>query len=172
MCSIELAMAGIKVASAVSSFQGKKQKANQVAQSNLVAKENASRGYMNDLGYLGWQRTESAEELSRSKFKIKIKKIAMMAEQLNLNVGNPNAIFRDLGAEAQLDEHDTNALFNKDIVTLARKEQEAFGAYEKTINNLPVPYQPSMMGLGIQLASAGAGYYKDVQDLELAKGKG
>ena len=72
MCSIELAMAGIKVASAVSSFQGGKQKANQVAQSNLVAKENASRGYMNDLGYLGWQRTESAEELSRSRMKIKI----------------------------------------------------------------------------------------------------
>ena len=45
---------------------------------------------------------------------------------------------------------------------LNRKEIEAFGAYERVINDLPVPYEPSKLGLAINIANAGYGYEKDV----------
>ena len=164
MCSIQAAGMAINVGSKVMQYQADKKKYNQSVHANFVAKQNASKSYLDDIGQVDWQLQEAAEEKTREKFKAKIAKISSIAENLNMNVGNANAIFKDIGAAASMDMVDVDAAFNQDIVSLMRKEQEAFGGYQRTVNNLPIPVKPSMMGLALNLAGAGFQYKKDEYD--------
>jgi hypothetical protein len=53
---------------------------------------------------------------------------------------------------------DVNMAFTKDMMSFNRQENEAYASYANTINNLPVPVQPSDMALAINIASAGTDY--------------
>ena len=161
MCSIQAAGMAINVGSKVMQYQADKKKYNQSVHANFIAKQNASKSYLDDIGQVDWQLQEAADEKTREKFKIKLAKISSIAEALNMNAGNANAIFKDIGAGASMDMVDVDAAFNQDIVSLMRKEQEAFGGYQRTVNNLPIPVKPSMMGLALNLAGAGVQYKKD-----------
>tara|TARA_R100000655_G_C2926588_1_gene183254 strand:+ start:224 stop:730 length:507 start_codon:yes stop_codon:yes gene_type:complete len=164
MCSIQAAGMAINVGSKVMQHQADKKKYNESVHANFIAKQNASKSYLDDIGQVDWQLQEAADEKTREKFKIKIAKISSIAEMLNMNAGNANAIFKDIGAGASMDMVDVDAAFNQDIVSLMRKEQEAFGGYQRTVNNLPIPVRPSMMGLALNLAGAGLQYKKDEYD--------
>tara|TARA_R100001594_G_scaffold3081_3_gene11853 strand:- start:1409 stop:1915 length:507 start_codon:yes stop_codon:yes gene_type:complete len=161
MCSIQAAGMAINVGSKVMQHQADMMKYRHSAHSNFIAKQNASKSYLDDIGQVDYQLQKAAEEKTREKYKAKIAKISSIAEALNMNAGNANAIFKDIGAAASMDMVDVDAAFNQDIVSLMRKEQEAFGSYQKTINNLPIPVKPSMMGLALNLAGAGLQYKKD-----------
>ena len=164
MCSPEAAMAGLKVASAFAGYQDQKTKARTTQASNTIAKKNASRGLHDDYGYIDYQKGEARDEKVRETTRSKIAKLNEMAKQLNLNAGNPHAIMKDVGTEYETDYMDVAVAYDKDVISLQRKELEAFGAYERTINDLPVPYKPSKLGLAIQIAEAGTQYKIDTTD--------
>lgn len=164
MCSIQAAGMALNIGSKVMQHQADKKKYNQSVHANFIAKQNASKSYLDDIGQVDWQLQEAADEKTREKFKVKIAKISSIAENLNMNAGNANAIFKDIGAAASMDMVDVDAAFNQDIVSLMRKEQEAFGGYQRTVNNLPMPVRPSMMGLALNLAGSGLQYKKDEYD--------
>ena len=164
MCSIQAAGMAINVGSKVMQHQADKKKYNESVHANFIAKQNASKSYLDDIGQVDWQLQEAADEKTREKFKVKIAKISSIAENLNMNAGNANAIFKDIGDAASMDMVDVDAAFNQDIVSLMRKEQEAFGGYQRTVNNLPIPVAPSMMGLALNLAGSGLQYKKDGYD--------
>ena len=161
MCSPEAAMATLKVASAFADYGDKKTKYRTTQASNTIAKKNASRGLHDDYGYIDYQKGEARDEKVRETTRSKIAKLNEMAKQLNLNVGNATSIMKDVGTEYETDYMDVAVAYDKDIISLQRKELEAFGAYERTINDLPVPYKPSKLGLAIQVAEAGTQYKID-----------
>ena len=161
MCSIQAAGMALNIGSKVMQHQADKKKYNQSVHANFIAKQNASKSYLDDIGQVDWQLQEAADEKTREKFKVKLAKISSIAENLNMNAGNANAIFKDIGGAASMDMVDVDAAFNQDIVSLMRKEQEAFGGYQRTVNNLPIPVKPSMMGLALNLTGAGLQYKKD-----------
>jgi len=84
-----------------------------------------------------------------------------MAEQLALNVGNATAIYKDVGTDTDKEFMDVNMAFTKDMLSFNRQENEAYASYANTINNLPVPVQPSDMALAINVAGAGVDYAGD-----------
>ena len=98
MCSPEAQLA-LTVVSKVAEFNAKQNDANTVRASNAVAIDNANRAMADDLGQVDYEKGKAKEELTRSKFKTKLEKIAQMSELLNLNVGNAGAIMKDNGAE-------------------------------------------------------------------------
>lgn len=161
MCSPEAAMATLKVASAFADYGDKKTKYRTTQASNTIAKKNASRGLHDDYGYIDYKKGESRDEKVRETTRAKIKKLNEMAKQLNLNAGDPHAIMKDVGTEYETDHIDVAVAYDRDVISLQRKELEAFGAYERTINDLPVPYKPSKLGLAIQVAEAGTQYKID-----------
>jgi hypothetical protein len=157
MCSPEAQLA-ISVISKVAEFNAKQNDANTVRASNAVAIDNANRAMADDLGQVDYEKGKAKEELTRSKFKTKLEKIAQMSELLNLNVGNAGAIMKDNGAEFDMDFMENKSAFNNDMVSLNRKELEVFATNSRTINSLPVPSDPSRMALAIGVAEAGTTY--------------
>jgi len=157
MCSPEAQLA-LTVVSKVAEFNAKQNDANTVRASNAVAIENANRAMADDLGQVDYEKGKAKEELTRSKFKTKLEKIAQMSELLNLNVGNTSAILKDNGAEFDMQFMENKSAFNNDMVSLNRKELEVFATNSRTINSLPVPSDPSRMALAIGVAEAGTTY--------------
>ena len=157
MCSPEAQFA-LSVFSKVQEFNAKQDEANTVRASNAVAIENANRAMSDDLGQVDYEKGKAKEELTRSKFKTKLEKIAQMSELLNLNVGNTSAILKDNGAEFDMQFMENKSAFDNDMVQLNRKELEVFATNSRTINSLPVPSDPSKMALAIGVAEAGTTY--------------
>ena len=157
MCSPEAQLA-LTVVSKVAEFNAKQNDANTVRASNAVAISNANRAMADDLGQVDYEKGKAKEELTRSKFKTKLEKIAQMSELLNLNVGNTSAILKDNGAEFDMQFMENKSAFNNDMVSLNRKELEVFATNSRTINSLPVPSDPSKMALAIGVAEAGTTY--------------
>lgn len=157
MCSPEAQLA-LTVVSKVAEFNAKQNDANTVRASNAVAIANANRAMSDDLGQVDYEKGKAKEELTRSKFKTKLEKIAQMSEMLNLNVGNTNAILKDNGAEFDMAFMENKSAFDNDMVQLNRKELEVFATNSRTINSLPVPSDPSKMALAIGVAEAGTTY--------------
>ena len=157
MCSPEAQFA-LSVFSKVQEFNAKQDEANTVRASNAVAIKNANRAMSDDLGQVDYEKGKAKEELTRSKFKTKLEKIAQMSELLNLNVGNTSAILKDNGAEFDMQFMENKSAFNNDMVSLNRKELEVFATNSRTINSLPVPSDPSKMALAIGVAEAGTTY--------------
>jgi len=157
MCSPEAQLA-LTVVSKVAEFNAKQNDANTVRASNAVAIANANRAMSDDLGQVDYEKGKAKEAETRAKFKTKLEKIADLSEQLNLNVGNADAIFKDNGAEFDMTFMENKSAFDNDMVQLNRKELEVFATNSRTINSLPVPSDPSKMALAIGVAEAGTTY--------------
>jgi len=157
MCSPEAQLA-LTVVSKVAEFNAKQNDANTVRASNAVAIANANRAMSDDLGQVDYEKGKAKEAETRAKFKTKLEKIAALSEQLNLNVGNADAIFKDNGAEFDMTFMENKSAFDNDMVQLNRKELEVFATNSRTINSLPVPSDPSKMALAIGVAEAGTTY--------------
>ena len=154
----EAALAGMQIVGAFAKYQDAKTKYRTDVAANTVAKKNASRGLHEDFGQIDYQKGEAVSEKVRETVRAKIEKINEMATQLNLNVGNASSIMKDVGTEYETDHMDLAVAYDRDMIDLNRKELEAFGAYERTINDLPVPYKPTKLGLAIGVAEAGLQY--------------
>lgn len=157
MCTAEAGFA-LKVVGAVAEHNAKKEAAYRTSVSNFHAKNAASAAMFDDYGQIDQSKINAAKEKAAEKFAIKREKIAAMSEQLALNVGNATAIYKDVGTDTDKEFMDVNMAFTKDMLSFNRQENEAYASYANTINNLPVPVQPSNMALAINVASAGTEY--------------
>ena len=88
-----------------------------------------------------------------------------MAKQLNLNVGNSGAIMKDIGAEYQLVEQDNDREFGIDMKTAYTQYDKAYASFTQAMNNLPVPQEPSWLGLAVDMTGAGMQYRRDQKTL-------
>ena len=160
MCTAEAGFA-LNVVSSIADHNAKKDAAYRTSVSNFHAKNAASAALFDDYGQIDNNKINAAKEQSAEKFAIKKEKINKLAKQLALNVGNATAIYKDVGTDTDKEFMDVNMAFTKDMMSFNRQENEAYASYANTINNLPVPVQPSNMALAINVASAGNEYAAD-----------
>ena len=160
MCTAEAGFA-LNVVSSIADHNAKKEQAYRTSVSNFHAKNAASAALFDDYGQIDNNKINAAKEKAAEKFAIKRDKIAEMSKQLALNVGNATAIYKDIGTDTDKEFMDVNMAFTKDMISFNRQENEAYASYTNTINNLPVPVQPSDMALAINVAGAGVDYAGD-----------
>ena len=160
MCTAEAGFA-LNVVSSIADHNAKKEQAYRTSVSNFHAKNAASAALFDDYGQIDNNKINAAKEKSAEKFAIKREKIAEMSKQLALNVGNATAIYKDVGTGTDKEFMDVNMAFTKDMMSFNRQENEAYASYANTINNLPVPVEPSNMALAINMAGAGVDYGSD-----------
>jgi len=165
MCTAEAA-AVANVVGSVLKFQDKKEQAATTRINNTIAKNEYNKGYLADITEIDDNVQEAKDEKTANIVKNKIEKINAMAKQLNLNVGNPNVILKDIGAEYQLVEQDNDREFGIDMKTGYRQYDKAYAAFTSSMNNLPVPQEPSWLGLAVDVAGAGMQYKRDQKTLE------
>ena len=157
MCTAEAGFA-LNVVSSIADHNAKKEQAYRTSVSNFHAKNAASAALFDDYGQIDNNKINAGKEKAPEKHAIKIEKIAEMSKQLALNVGNATAIYKDVGTGTDKEFMDVNMAFTKDMMSFNRQENEAYASYANTINNLPVPVEPSNMALAINIAGAGADY--------------
>ena len=157
MCTAEAGFA-LNVVSSIADHNAKKEQAYRTSVSNFHAKNAASAALFDDYGQIDNNKINAAKEQSAEKFAIKREKIALLSKQLALNVGNATAIYKDVGTDTDKDFMDVNMAFTKDMMSFNRQENEAYASYANTINNLPVPVEPSNMALAINMAGGAVEY--------------
>lgn len=168
MCTAEAGFA-LNVVSSIADHNAKKEQAYRTSVSNFHAKNAASAALFDDYGQIDNNKINAAKEQSAEKFAIKKEKIKLLSKQLALNVGNATAIYKDVGTDTDKDFMDVNMAFTKDMMSFNRQENEAYASYANTINNLPVPVEPSDMALAINIAG-GATEYAGNEDRKFFKG--
>lgn len=165
MCTAEAA-AVANVVGSVLKFQDKKNQADTTRVNNTIARKEYNKGYLADVTEIDGNVIKSKDEKTANIVKNKIEKINAMAKQLNLNVGDSTAILKDIGAEYQLVEQDNDREFGIDMQTAYRQYDKAYASFTQAMNNLPVPQEPSWLGLAVDMTGAGMQYRRDKKTLE------
>ncbi len=164
MCTAEGA-AVLNVVGSVLKFQDKKEQAATTRVNNTIARNEYNKGYLADVTEIDGNIQDAKDEKTVNIVKNKIEKINAMAKQLNLNVGNSGAIMKDIGAEYQLVEQDNDREFGIDMKTAYTQYDKAYASFTQAMNNLPVPQEPSMLGLALDVAGARVQYKRDQKAL-------
>jgi len=157
MCTIE-AQAAMTIASAVIQYQNQKNVAKQHAADNSVAMGHYNESYLYDLSKIDNESGNAVREKALEEFKIKQKKSLDIATALNLGFGNPLRAVQSVGGVADNELNYVGFQFTKDMTTLQHQEHEAYAHMVKGYSSLSRPDQPSLLGTGLQIASAGINY--------------
>ena len=157
MCTIE-AQAALQVASVVMNYQNQKNVAKQHAADNRVAEGHYNESYLYDLSKIDNESGNAVREKALEEFKIKQQKSLDIAQALNLGFGNPLRAVQSIGGVADNDLNYVGFQFTKDMTTLQHQEHESYANYVKGLSTLTRPDQPSLIGSGLQIISAGVNY--------------
>ena len=157
MCSPEAQLA-MTVVSTVMNYQNQKNVAKQHAADNRVAVGHYNESYLYDLSKIDNESGNAVREKALEEFKIKQKKALDIATALNLGFGNPLRAVQSVGGVADNDLNYVGFQFTKDMTTLQHQEHEAYAHMVKGYSSLSRPDQPSLLGTGLQIASAGVNY--------------
>ena len=98
MCSVELAFAGLKVASAATSWQADRQQAANQAYADYRTRQNADQAYLNDLSKIEAERGNAAREKAVEEFRAKMKAKKDLAKAQNAGFGNALRVAQDIGS--------------------------------------------------------------------------
>ena len=153
-----VASAALQVGTAVLDYQDKKNAAKMKRADNQVAMGHYNEAYLYDLQKIDNEAGNAHREKALEEFKIKQEKSSQIAEALNLGFGNPLRAVQAVGGVADNDLNYVGFQFSKDMTTLQNQENEAYAHMVKGISSLQSPTQPSIIGTGLQIASAGINY--------------
>ena len=150
--------AAVTIGSAVMDYQNKKAVAKSHSAANEVTMGHYNESYLNDLAKIDNESGNAVREKSLEEFKTKQEKNKNIAMALNAGFGNPFRVVQDISGAADLDYNYIGFQYNKDMVTLQNQENEAYANLVKGYSSLTSPTEPSLIGTGLQIASAGVNY--------------
>ena len=166
MCSVELAVAGLKVGSAVAGWQADRQQAANQAYSDYRTRQNADKAYLEDLGRIETERGMSAREKYRAKMAAKMKARKDLAAAQNAGFGNDLRVAQDIGSVFDTEYNDIAFEFESDMITLNNQRIDAYAAQQRIYNNLAPVYKPNTTDLIFRTASAGLDGYATGQAIQ------
>lgn len=158
MCGIPEAMAALQIMQAVGGFQAQKAQAKAQEEANEVTRENANIAYLNDLQAIEKEKGFAAREKVLADFEASQANMRDKHKALNMDLGNPIAIMRSFGADRDLQFVKTLNEFNFDMYKAQTQATNSYATLQRTYNKIPPVTKPSALGLGLQIATAGAGY--------------
>jgi hypothetical protein len=158
MCGVAEAMAVMSVVQSISGYQAKKEQAKAQEQTNRQAAESANISYLNDLQQIETERGLAAREKALANFENKQKLAKERATALNSGYGNVINIMRDIGARQDIQYVELENEFSFDMMKLNTQAANSYTALQRNYNKIPPVTKPSALGLGLEIASAGAGY--------------
>jgi len=153
-----IAQAALQVGTAVLDYQDKKAQAQQKTIDNQVAMGHYNESYLNDLAKIDNESGNASREKAVEEFRITQLKAKDMATAMNAGFGNPFRVMQDIAGASDLDYNYIGFQYNKDMVMLQNQENEAYAHMVKGYSSLQSPTQPSLLGTGLQIASAGVNY--------------
>ena len=159
MCSVELAVAGLKVASAASGWQADRQQAANQAYADYQTRANADQAYLNDLSKIETERGQAAREKKVEEFRAKMKARKDTAKALNAGFGNPLRVAQDIGTVFDQEYNDIAFEFEADMIALNNQSVDAYANLKRIYNNIAPVYQPNSLDLALRVGNAAADTY-------------
>ena len=173
MCGVAEAMAALQIMQSIGQYQAQKAQAKAQEEANVKAAESANMAYLNDLQTIEKERGLAAREKALTDFKNSQVLKKEKHEKLNKGYGNPITIIREIGSKQDLQYVETKNEFDFDMLKLNTQAANSYTALQRNYNKIPPVSKPSSIGLGLQIATAGAGYLSvDKADRAFLKGYG
>lgn len=169
MCSVQLALAGLSIASSVQEYRSKKAVAAAQQRANEQTRRNSDQAYLYDLSKIDKETVSSARELKAAQFKNSQDTNKKLAQTLNLNAGNPDKIIQDIAGTQDMDFLDSTRDYETDVTKLYDKTNEAYAAQQRRYNSIAPVTMPSRTGLFLQVATAATQGYQDNEKAKAAK---
>ena len=158
MCGVNEAMMAMKVVGAVSEKNAKDQAIRDQNAANARNRENALNAYYRDLSTIESERGSTAREKAIADFRTKQETKKLKAAALNLGLGNPTSVLRDIGVEGELDILDNYRQFEGDMSTLNRQRDQAYDALDGSYANAQDKSSTGLAGLGLAIGTASGEY--------------
>ena len=154
-----MAVAGLKVGSAVAGWQADRQQASNQAYADYKTRRNADQSYLNDLTKIETERGRAAREKGKEEFKSKMKARKELAAAQNAGFGNSLRVAQDIGVVFDEEYNDIAFGFERDMFTLNNQRTDAYANLKRIYNNIAPVYMPNTLDLALRVGSAGAEGY-------------
>lgn len=159
MCGVAEAMAVMSIMQSVQGYQNQKAAAKAQEESNKITAQNANIAYLNDIQKIEGEKIEAAREFALNEFKNKMDLRKKQAQALNLGFGNPFKVVQDLAGAADTDYVELQNAFLSDMYKANYQYTQAYANMKNTrAKYLKTVQKPSALGLGLEIATAGATY--------------
>ncbi len=173
MCGVPEAMAALQILQSIGNYQAQKEQAKAQEAANVRAAESANIAYLNDLQTIETERGLAAREKALEDFKLRQEAAKERAKKFNEGFGSAITIMREIGSKQDLQYVETKNEFDFDMLKLNTQAANSYTALQRNYNKIPPVAKPSALGLGLQIATAGAGYLSvDASDRKFMKGYG
>ena len=160
MCSVQLALAGLSIASSVQEYKSKKAVAAAQQRANEQTRRNSDQAYLYDISKIDAEAVSSSREKVLANFKDTQDANKKLAQNLNLNAGNPDKIIQDIAGTYDMAFLDITKDYETDISRLYGKTKEAYSAQQRRYNSIAPVVMPSRTGLFLNVATAAAKGYQ------------
>lgn len=164
MCGFAEASAVFSIIGKVAEYNAAQQQADYDEAANEQTRRNADQAYLEDLSRIEVERGDAAREKGISDLREKQKRNADQATALNLGFGNPTRVVQNIGTVMDLDYNDINIDYQRDMTTLNNQRSDSYANLQRTYNSLSPISRPSIFGLGLNIAGAGASYMATPRD--------
>ena len=160
MCSVQLAIAGLSIASSVQEYRSQKAIAAAKERANEQTRRNSDQAYLYDISKIDAEAVSASREKALANFKNTQDTNKKLAQNLNLNAGNPDKIIQDIAGTYDMAFLDVTKDYETDVTRLYGKTKEAYSAQQRRYNSIAPVMMPSRTGLFLKVATQAATGYQ------------
>jgi len=169
MCSVQAAVAGLNIMSSIQEYRSQKAVAQAKERANEQTRRNSDQAYLYDISKIDAEAVSASREKALANFKNTQDANKKLAQNLNLNAGNPDKIIQDIAGTYDMAFLDVTKDYETDITKLYGKTKEAYAAQQRRYNSIAPVTMPSRTGLFLQVATATTQGYQNVEKAKAAK---
>jgi hypothetical protein len=160
MCSVQAAVAGLSIMSSIQEYRSQKAIAQGQEKANEQTRRNSDQAYLYDISKIDAEAVSASREKALANFKNTQDANKKLAQNLNLNAGNPDKIIQDIAGTYDMAFLDVTKDYETDITKLYGKTKEAYAAQQRRYNSIAPVMMPSRTGLLLKVATQAATGYQ------------
>ena len=158
MCGVAEAQLALAVVGTVASFQNKSAVHQRNTAANEVSMQNADQAYLNDLSKIDNESSRAVQAKALAQLTARQELTKNQAYALNSGFGNSLRVMQDMSGAHDLGFSEIAFDFEADMLSLQNSENDAYANMHRNYANIRQSDAPSLIGAGLQIASAGLDY--------------
>ena len=158
MCGIPEAQMALAVFTTVAGYQNDKAVHERNTAANEVSMQNANQAYLNDLSKIDNESSRADQAKALAELTLRQETTKSQAMALNSGFGNSLRVMQDMSGAHDLGFSEIAFDFEADMLSLQHSEDDAYASMHRNYANIRQSDAPSLIGAGLQIASAGLNY--------------
>jgi hypothetical protein len=165
MCDpVTIAITGLQVMTSMQEYSSQKAIAAAQERANEQTRRNSDQAYLYDISKIDAEAVSASREKALANFKNTQDANKKLAQNLNLNAGNPDKIIQDISGTYDMAFLDVTRDYETDISKLYGKTKESYAAQQRRYNSIAPVMMPSRAGLFLKVGTQVATGYQSGMD--------